>query len=70
MTAVVKSATEGMGLQSILNDVFFCGHVAIKFDVTATIGMVHRLGLGKVLHLTFGNHWVEHNVRSGKIRVS
>ena len=46
-----EAATEGMGLQSILNDFCLCGHVAIKSDATAAIGMVHRLGLGKVRHL-------------------
>ena len=35
LAAVVRAATEGMGLHSI------CGHVAIKSDATAAIGMVH-----------------------------
>ena len=48
LAAVVRAATEGMGLHSI------CGHVAIKSDATAAIGMVHRLGLGKVRHLAVG----------------
>ena len=38
--AVVRAATEGMGLQSILNDFCLCGHVSIKSDATAAIGMV------------------------------
>ena len=48
LAAVVRAATEGMGLQSILNDFCLCGHAAIKSDATAAIGMVHWLGLGKV----------------------
>ena len=48
LAAVVRAATEGLGLQSILNDFCLCGHVAIKSDATAAIGTVHRLGLGKV----------------------
>ena len=35
LAAVVTAATEGMGLQSILNDFCLCGHVAIKSDATA-----------------------------------
>ena len=50
---ISRAATEGMGLQSILNDFCLCGHVAIKSDATAAIGMVHWLGLGKV-RPTFG----------------
>ena len=42
---------------------------AIKSDATAAIGMVHRLGLGKVRHLAVGDLWVQHHVRSGEIRV-
>ena len=37
---------------------------------TGAIGMVHRLGFGKVRHLAVGDLWVQHHVRSGKIRVS
>ena len=70
LAAVVRAATEGMGLQTILNDICLCGHVAIKSDATAAIGMVHRVGPGKVRHLVVGDLWVQHHVRSGKIRVS
>ena len=59
-----------MGLQSILNDFDLCGHVAIKSDATAAIRMVHRLGLGKVRYLAVGDRWIQHHVRSVKIRVS
>ena len=70
LAAVVRAATEGMGLQSIFDDFCLCGHVAIKSDATAAIGMVHRLGLGKVRHLAVGDPWVQHHVRSRTIRVS
>ena len=50
VAAVVRAATEGMGLQSILNDFCSCRLVAIKSDSTAAIGMVHWLSLGKVRH--------------------
>ena len=54
LAAAVRAATEGMGLQSILNDFCLCGHVAIKSDAAAAIGMVCRLGLGQVRHLAVG----------------
>ena len=47
-----------------------CCHVAIKSDATAAIVMVHRLGSGKVRLLAVRDLWVQHHVRSGKIRVS
>ena len=48
LEAVVSTATEGLGLQSFLSDFDLCGHVAIKSDATAAIGMVHRLEPRKV----------------------
>ena len=66
LAAVVRAATEGMELQSILNDFCLCGHVAIESDATSAIGMVHRLGFGKFRHLAVGDLWVQHHVRSGK----
>ena len=64
LAALVRAATEGMGLQSILNDFCLCGHVTIKSDATAASGMVHRLGLGKVRHLAVGDLWVQHHARA------
>ena len=57
-------------MQSILSDFDLCGHVAIKSDATVAIGMVHRLGFGKVRHSAVGDLRVRHYVLSGKIRVS
>ena len=70
LAADVRAATEGLGSQSILGDFDLCGHVAVKSDASAAIGIVHRLGLGKVRHLAVGDLWIQHHVRSEKIRVS
>ena len=70
LAAVVRAGTVGLGLQSILSDFGLCGHVAIKSDGTAALGMVHRFGLGKVRHMAVGDLWFQHHVRPGKIRVS
>ena len=59
-----------LGLSSGESELAAGVHVAIKSDATAAIGMVHRLGLGKVRHLVVGDLWEQHHVRSGKIRVS
>ena len=68
--AVVRAATDGMGLQPMLSDFGLCDRVAIKSDATAAIGMVHRLGLREVRHAAVGDLWVQHHVRWEKIRVS
>ena len=58
LAAVLRAATEGLGLRSILSDFDLCGHVTIKSDATAAIGTVHPLGLGKVRHPAVGDFWV------------
>ena len=68
--AVVRAATEGLGLQSILSDFDFGGHVAIKSDATAATGMVYRIGLGKVRHLAVGDLFSSASSSFVKIRVS
>ena len=63
LAAVVKAVTEGLGLQSTLNDFD-------KSDATAAIGMVHRLGSGKVRHLAVGDHGISITFVQGKICIS
>ena len=70
LEAVVSTATEGLGLQSILSDFDLCGHVAIKSDATAAIGMVHRLESRKVRHLAVEIYGFSITFVRGKIRVS
>ena len=63
LAAVDRAATAGKGLQLILSDFGFFGHVAINSDATAAIG-IHRLGSGKVPNLAVGDLWVQLHVRS------
>ena len=56
LAAVVRAATEVMGLQPILKDYCLWGHVAVESDATA-------LGFGTVRHLAVGDLWVQHHVR-------
>ena len=55
LAAVVRAATEGLGLQSILSDFDLCGHVAIKSDTTGP-------GFGKVRHLAVGVLSIHHHI--------
>ena len=65
--AVVKGATEGLGLQAGLQDMGVDAGIQLKSDATAAIGIVSRLGLGKVRHLAVADLWVQQCIRSGKI---
>ena len=39
----------------------------LRVDAKATIGMLHRQGLGKMMHLEVGRLWVQQTVRTGRI---
>ena len=70
LAAVTRAAAEGLGLRAVLEDFGVRVKVHVKSDATAAIGMVHRLGLGRVRHLAVGDLWVQERVRTGDIRVS
>ena len=42
----------------------------IKSDATAAIGIVARVGLGKVRHLCVGDLWIQQAAREGRISYS
>ena len=64
LCAVVKGASELLGMLSIGRDlqVGLSGH--LHSDSSAAIGMSHRRGLGKVKHLHTQYLWVQERVRS------
>ena len=70
LAAVVRACAEALGLRSNLADLGIAVGIHVKSDATAAIGMVHRLGLGRVRHLSVGDLWVQERLRSGEIRIS
>merc|ERR1739836_175722 len=51
LMAVVKGTTEALGLQALFSDLGMSKKIAVRSDATASIGIVSRIGLGKVRHL-------------------
>ena len=70
LMAVVKGTTEALGLQALLVDLGQETKVAVKSDATAAIGIVGRLGLGKVRHLSVANLWIQQAARAGRVAYS
>ena len=70
LMAVVKGSTEVLGLQALLKDLGIEMKAAVKSDATAAIGIVGRLGLGKVRHLSVADLWIQQAARSGRIAYS
>ena len=70
LAAVVKGATEAMGLQAGLKDFGHDVTLNIRSDATAAIGMVKRLGLGRVRHLSVADLWIQQRLRQGGMTMS
>ena len=70
LAAVVKGATEALGMQAVLRDLGHEVKLHIRSDATAAIGMVKREGLGRVRHLAVADLWVQQRVRCSDIAVS
>ena len=71
LAAVVRGATELLGLQSVFADFGLCNtRLALCSDATAAIGIVDREGLGRVRHLATADLWVQQRVRSGELSIS
>ena len=68
--AVVKGSQESLGMQSLMADVGLKAKLEVRSDATAAIGMVARIGLGKVRHLSVSDLWVQHVAKDGRIRYS
>merc|ERR1711884_667627 len=68
--AVVKGTTEALGLQALPRDLGKEVKVAIRSDATAAIGIVARVGLGKVRHLSVADLWIQQAARAGKVQYS
>ena len=69
LAAVIRGATEGLGMQSVLRDLGRDVDVVISSDATAATGMVRRQGLGRVRHLAVSDLWIQQRVRLGHLKV-
>ena len=70
LCAVVRGATEAIGVQACLKDFGQEVTIHIKSDATAAIGMVKRLGLGRVRHLSVADLWIQQRMRKGGMGMS
>jgi hypothetical protein len=67
--AAVKGGGELLGMQSLALDLGVSLNARLKVDAKATIGMVHRLGLGKLRHVEVGNLWIQNAVKEKRLAV-
>ena len=70
LAAMVRGATEGEGLVSVLRDFGLEAKLHMESDASAAIGITQRQGLGKIRHLSVADLWIQQRIRSGAIHVS
>ena len=70
LMAVVRGTADAMGLQALFADLGMDRKIAVRSDATAAIGIVSRIGLGKVRHLSVADLWVQQAAREGRVDYS
>ena len=67
LISLVRGASEGLGVQSLLRDLGVDSRATILTDASAAIGMCKRTGVGKVRHLDTRLLWIQDKIRHGEI---
>ena len=68
--ALVKSASQAIGLQSMQSDVNVDSlGIEIKTDASAAIGITSRRGLGRVRHIEVAQLWIQEKLAQGKLNL-
>ena len=62
-------ASKGFGLQTIMKELGWQYEVRIQVDANATIGTLHRRGLGKLRHVEVEELWLQQEISKKKISV-
>lgn len=56
---VVRASSEALGCQSLTRDIGCIRSIRVYADASASLGIAHRKGLGKVQHLDTSTLWVQ-----------
>ena len=64
--AAMKTASEGLGIQSVAKDEGISRGLNLHLDFLATMCLVNRRGLGKAKHVDMQNLWTQEASKSGR----
>ena len=68
-TALVKAATEGIGIQALAADMGWAFKLEVLVDSSTAKSIASRSGIGKVRHLNVKTLWVQEAVKGSKFRI-
>ena len=69
LTAIVRGATQGLGLQAIAEDLGTVADLYVLTDSRAGKAMATRKGIGRVRHLAVSELWVQDAIRGGALKL-
>ena len=64
LCAAVKTASEGLRIQSVARDLGISCRLNLHLDASATVCLVNRRGLGKAKHVDMQNLWIQEASKS------
>ena len=62
-------ASKGKGLQTIMNELGWHYSMKLQVDANATIGMLHRRGMGKLRHIEVEELWLQQEIHKKRVVV-
>ena len=62
LNAVLKGSSEVLGVQSMMREVGDVRDVLARTDSEACVGMLHRVGTGRIKHFDLRQLWVQEKV--------
>jgi hypothetical protein len=68
LTALVKAAAEGLGLEALAKDFGMEMDVVVYADASAALGIVGRRGAGKLRHINIAMLWVQDKAADQEIK--
>ena len=67
---IVKGASIGLGLKSMLGDFGIAASIKVNTDASAAKGIANRKGLGKVRHIEVNQLWIQDRVSRGDLAIN
>ena len=64
------AATQAIGLQTMMGELGWKASIKLLVDASATIGVIHRRGLGKIRHLDVEALWLQQAVYENKLKIA
>ena len=68
LAALIRATSEGLGMQSTMQEFGIEAPLKIKGDAIAAMGMVKRQGLGRVRHLAVADLWIQQKAKDGSAK--